>query len=108
MKAIKLQLTPDQLTAIDNFMSQVDEKYRPDTIDGKAIKSISYSVTDKLRGKYLKLQRDFGLFDSKKIISQSLSYHEAFALFKLLNTLLPVTPNIYLQRTQDFLHQKLI
>jgi hypothetical protein len=107
MKPIKLELSPDQLTALDNFMSQIDEKYKPTTMEGKAIKSISYSINDKVRGKYLKLQRDFSLFDQSKLITHSLAYHEAFALFQLLNLLLGASPNIYLQIIHDFLHQKL-
>jgi hypothetical protein len=108
MKPIKLQLTPDQLIALDNFLSQVDEKYKPITMEGKSIKSMSYNIIDKVRTKTIKMQRDFGLFDQKKPISQVLSYHEAFALFSLLSLLISASPNVYLQQTHDFLHQKLV
>jgi hypothetical protein len=107
MKKISIPLTPDQIIALDNFMSQIEEKYRPDTMEGKAIKSISYSVADKFRTKSLNLQRNINLYTPKKQPSQILTYHEAFALFSLLNTLLPVTPDFYLQKTQNYLHQKL-
>jgi hypothetical protein len=105
MKPIKLQLTPDQLIALDNFLSQVDEKYKPITMEGKSIKSMSYNIIDKVRTKTIKMQRDFG---QKKPISQVLSYHEAFALFSLLSLLISASPNVYLQQTHDFLHQKLV
>lgn len=107
MKPIKLQLTPDQLITLDNFMSQIDRNYHPVTLEGKAIKSISFKITDNLSKKSLEIQRNIGQLNRGKKVTQSLKYHEAFALFKLLNHLLPITPNIYLQKTHDFLHQKL-
>lgn len=107
MKKISIPLTPDQIIALDNFMSDVERKYHPLTMEGRAVKSISYSIADKFRTKSLNLQRDINLFTPKKQPSQILTYHEAFALFTILNALLPTTPNIYLQKTHDFLHQKL-
>ncbi|OWP79859.1 hypothetical protein BWK63_14105 [Flavobacterium covae] len=105
---IKLKLTPDQLTKLNTLMSKIDEVYKPDTMEGKAIKSISYGITDKIHNKYLKLQRSLGLFSQNETIRYELAYHEAFALFKILNAILGVKPDHDLQTVHNFIHQKII
>lgn len=109
---IKLSLTPDQVMSLEKLMNQVDAIYMPTTRQGKAIRSISFFVSDKINKAYRKLIKSTDLF-SKKKVHISLEYHEANALFEIINTLIPYiettteTKREY-QTTSDFLHQKLV
>jgi predicted site-specific integrase-resolvase len=113
MKPIKLEITPDQIMALEKLMNQVDSLYKPTTPQGKAIRSISFEVSDKINSRYRKLLKNTDLFKNKKPVEIAFNYHQAFALFEILNTLLPhincdVSTKTEFQKTHDFLHQKLI
>jgi hypothetical protein len=110
---IKLPLTPDQVMALEKLMNQVDLLYKPTTMEGKAIRSINFFVSDKINKTYRNLNRSPDLFNHKKKAIVTLEHYEAFALFKVINALIS---NIAISQEQrldfqtisDFLHQKLV
>ncbi len=96
---IKITLTKCQTIALEHLMSNVDSLYLPNTIEGKAIRSISFFVSDKINKAYRKQIKTATQTKDKKIVL-SLEYHEAYALFQIINILLP-----YLTIAQDIRHE---
>lgn len=106
MKKITLPLLADEAFALDKLLNQVPD-FLPKTPQGKAMKSICLETSDRVHKLVRKLQKDTDLFHAKKKAKIDLKYHEAYAIFELINALLPATGNnIHLQKINDFLHQK--
>jgi len=106
MKKITLPLLVDEAFALDKLLNQVPG-FVPKTPQGKAMKSICLETSDKVHKLVRKLQKDTDLFQDKKKTKIELKYHEAYAIFELINAFLPATGhNSNLQKINDFLHQK--
>jgi len=108
---IELQLTNDQLMAINNQLQKVYEM--PVSTDQRenVYKSIAFDLADKFDKKCKNLIKKASLFSQKKKIKISLKFHEAWALQAVLMELIIYMDNEYqktlIQKTINALDEKL-
>jgi len=106
---IELKTNPDGIITLKNVLQGVYNS-EPQTKLEKMVKCVLMDVVDKIESKAKDLQRKQSLFDTKKKISLSLKYSQAFYLAHFLLNL-PSVDNDF-QKAQvikiiNFLDQKL-
>lgn len=106
---IELKTNPDGIITLKNVLQGVYNS-EPQAKLEKVVKCVLMDVVDKIESKAKDLQRKQSLFDTKKKISLSLKYSQAFYLSQFLLNL-PSVDNDF-QKAQvikiiNFLDQKL-
>lgn len=111
MKTSKLAFTPDQVLALEKALNQLNG-FQPIKPEQKVVLSICLETADKINKIYRKIIKETDLLAEKKKTKVELSYHQMWALFQYVNTLLPtVQDSKYdrykpsLQQINDTLHQ---
>jgi hypothetical protein len=109
---VELKLTPDTINAAARLLEKVYDLPAPLGQSEKIIRSIAYDVADAMLSKQKTIRKKLNLFDAKKKHKISLKYHEAFALYNILNELNINVSDDYnrtiLNKLKDELHQKTI
>lgn len=109
MMKIEIKLNPDNIVILNNVLSGVYSS-NPSTKTGKITKCILMDVCDKIASKKKDLERKQTLFDSKKKVTLSLKYSQAFYLSHFLLNL-PEFDNVFqdnqIQKIINLLDQKL-
>ncbi|MCB6131652.1 hypothetical protein LIT53_12255, partial [Flavobacterium psychrophilum] len=85
---VELKLNADTINAAARLLEQVYDLPAPLGQNDKIIRSIAYDVADAMLSKQKTIRKKINLFDAKKKYKTSLKYHEAFALYNILNELL--------------------
>jgi hypothetical protein len=109
---VELKLTADTINAAARLLEQVYDLPNPLGQSEKIIRSIAYDVADAMLSKQKTIRKKLNLFDAQKKHKISLKYHEAFALYNILNELNINVSDDYnrtiLNKLKDELHQKTI
>jgi hypothetical protein len=109
---VELKLTADTINAAARLLEKVYDLPTPLGQSEKIIRSIAYDVADTMLSKQKTIRKKLNLFDAKKKHKISLKYHEAFALYNILNELNINVSDDYnrtiLNKLKDDLHQKTI
>ena len=109
---VELKLTADTINAAARLLEKVYDLPAPLGQSEKIIRSIAYDVADAMLSKQKTIRKKLNLFDAKKKHKISLKYHEAFALYNILNELNINVSDDYnrtiLNKSKDDLHQKTI
>lgn len=109
---VELKLTADTINAAARLLEKVYDLPAPLGQSEKIIRSIAYDVADTMLSKQKTIRKKLNLFDAKKKHKISLKYHEAFALYNILNELNINVSDDYnrtiLNKLKDELHQKTI
>jgi len=107
---VELKLTADTINAAARLLEQVYNLSAPNGQSEKVIRSISFDVAETMLSKQKSVRKKQSVFDTKKKHKVSLKFHEAFALFNILNELINDVSDDYnriiLLRLIDDLHQK--
>ena len=109
---VELKLTADTINAAARLLEKVYDLPAPWGQSEKIIRSIAYDVADAMLSKQKSIRKKLNLFDAKKKYKISLKYHEAFALYNILNELIINVSDDYnrviLDKLKNDLHQKTI
>ena len=109
---VELKLTADTINAAARLLEKVYDLPAPLGQSEKIIRSIANEVADAMLSKQKTIRKKLNLFDAKKKHKISLKYHEAFALYNILNELNINVSDDYnrtiLNKLKDDLHQKTI
>ena len=109
---IELKLNADTINAAARILEQVYDLPAPLGQNEKLIRSIAYDVAETMLSKQNSVRKKLSLFDSKKKHKISFKYHEAFALYNIINDLNYIFPDDYtriiLSKLVSEIHQKLV
>lgn len=109
MMKIELKINPDAVIVLSQKLAGVYIA-NPHTTVEKVVKCILMDVFDRVSAKAKDLQRKQSLFDSKKKVTLSLKFHQAYYLHKFLDkqdTFESQFQQIQVQKIINILDQKL-
>lgn len=108
---IDLKISPDQLIATASILEGIDNPIALSSNE-KMLLSIAYDLVDKFSQKSTKTKRKTDLFSTRKKVTVSLKFHEAWALEKILIERKAVLVNDFsksmVQTVINLLNQKLV
>jgi hypothetical protein len=110
---VELKLTADAINAAARLLEQVYD-LPPATLgqSEKVIRSIAYDVAETMLSKQKTIRKKQTLFDAKKKHKVSFKFHEAFALYNILNELFHTVSDDYnraiLGKLIGEVHQKIV
>jgi hypothetical protein len=109
---VELKINTDTINAAARLLEQIYYLPMPLGQNEKIIRSIAYDVAEVLLSKQKTIRKKMSLFDTNKTHKISFKYHEAFALFNILNELAcNITDNysrVIIDTFKNNLHQKII
>ena len=109
---VELKLYADTINASAQLLEQVYNLSTPLGQSEKVVRSIAYDVAETMLSKQKSIRKKLNLFDAKKKHKVSLKFHEAFALYNILNELLHNVSDEYnrtiLGKLIGEVHQKII
>ena len=101
---IQVQLSNDQLTAVDLLLRELYSIPHNNQKDVKVTLSVGYDLADKFHSKYCTQIKNSSLFDNSKRHKFKLKFHEAFALEQLLIILKHKVNEYYQPKVQTLIN----
>lgn len=109
---VELKITSDTINATARLLEQLYDLPTPLGQRETIIRSIAYDVADAMLSKQKSVRKKLNLFDAKKKYKISLKFHEAFALYNILNELIINVSDDYnrfiISKLIAEIHQKII
>ena len=109
---VELKLNADSINATAQLLEQVYCLAPPLGQSQNIIRSIAYDVTEIILSKQKTIRKKQTLFDAKKKHKISFKFHEAYALYNILNELITNVSNDYnrviISKLIVEIHQKII
>jgi hypothetical protein len=107
---IELNLTADQVFAVEKLLNQVYDLFPSVDCEQLAVRSIAFDLAEQFTAKRKALIKKNSLFDVNKKYKMSLKYHEAVALRKIIGNLIETVNDIKstndLRMLYHFLHKE--